>query len=128
MAVGLNSSCHLSSTYLAGALPCCISAGARLSVRITGGSICPWQEAVTEPAVRVVPVASIALSALCTRELWMTLALASIYVTLEIQGSHCAAITSLRRRDKQKPLTQNHDKYLKMLILMLLCCHAAHTY
>lgn len=85
--------------HLTRALPGLITAGAFLSLWITGGSICPRQEAVTETAVRVVPVTSIALCALCTGEFWMTVTLAGIYVALEIQGPHCAAVTSLTASD-----------------------------
>ena len=96
---------YFDSTYLASALPRSIHAGAFFGLRITGRLLSPGQEAVTGSAVREVPVTTPALCTLCTREFWMTGALARVYVALEIQGSHRATVASLRRRPKQQRLT-----------------------
>lgn len=85
--------------HLTSALPTLIGTGAFFSLWITGRVISPGQEAVTGVAVRVVPVTSNALCTFCTRKFWMTVALACVYVALEIQGPHRAAVTSLTTRD-----------------------------
>lgn len=85
--------------HLTSALPSPIDTGAFFSPYVTGRIICPGQEAVTRVTVRVVPVTSTALCTLCTRELGVTVALAGVYIALEIQGSHRATVTSLTARD-----------------------------
>lgn len=86
---------HTSYMHLTGALPCLINTGALFSLRIAGPVISARQEALARAAVRVVPVTSTALSTFCTREFGMTVALACVYIALEIQGAHRAAVTSL---------------------------------
>lgn len=85
--------------HLTGALPRLVNAGALLSLWVTGPVIRPRQEALTGAAVRVIPVTLVALCTFCTREFGVTAALARVYITLEIQGSHRAAVTSLTTSD-----------------------------
>lgn len=96
---------YFGSTYLTSALPCSIDTGALFSLGITGRLLSPGQEAGTGSAVRVVPVTAPALCTFGTREFWMTVALARVYVALEIQGSHRVTVTRLQRRPKQQQLT-----------------------
>jgi len=85
--------------HLTGALPSLINTGALFSLWVTGPVVSPGQEALAGTAVRVVPVTSVALCTFGTGEFGVTAALARVYITLEIQGSHCAAVTSLTTSD-----------------------------